>query len=132
VWRETKISRKRKKGLISTNKARDDIISFYESLDERKFADAEKVINSIKEKRFGDTEFQEGYTKALEGILTSIRTGDERDFLNRAPFSEKDINRYRKDFREYVQEGVHSQFDVGYFMAWTDFLQYKLDVEKTK
>ena len=128
----TKISRKRKKGLISTNKARDDIISFYESLDERKFADAEKVIKSIKEKRFGDTEFQEGYTKALEGILISTRTGDERDFLNRAPFSEKDINRYRKDFREYVREGVHSQFDVGYFMAWSDFLQYKLDVEKTR
>jgi hypothetical protein len=116
---------------MSTNKAKDDIVSFFENLKERKFADADKTIKSIREKRFGDTEFQDGYTQALEGILVSIRTGDDRDFLNRAPFDAKNMNRYKKGFRDYVKGDVHSQFDVGYFMAWSDFVQYRLDTGKS-
>jgi hypothetical protein len=115
---------------MSTNKARDDIVSFFENLKDRRFADADKAIKSIRDKRFGDTEFQDGYTKALEGILVSIRTGDNRDFLNRAPFDAKNMKRYKKEFRDYVKGDVHSQFDVGYFMAWSDFVQYRLDTEK--
>jgi hypothetical protein len=112
---------------MSTKKARDDIVSFFENLKERRFADAAKAIKTIREKRFGDSEFQEGYTKALEGILVSFRTGDERDFLNRAPFDTKNLNRYKNGFRDYVKADFHSQFDVGYFMAWSDFVQYRLD-----
>jgi hypothetical protein len=115
---------------MSTKKARDDIVLFFENLKERRFADADKAIKLIKEKRFGDTEFQDGYTNALEGILVSVRTGDDRDFLNRAPFDAKNLNRYKKGFRDYVKADVHSQFDVGYFMAWSDFVQYRLDMKK--
>jgi len=40
------------------------------------------------------------------------------------------MKRYKKEFRDYVKGDVHSQFDVGYFMAWSDFVQYRLDTEK--
>jgi hypothetical protein len=116
---------------MSTNKAGDDIVSFFENLKDRRFADADKAIKSIREKRFGDTEFQEGYANALDGILVSIRTGDDRDFLNRAPFDTKNMTRYKKGFRDYVKADVRSQFDVGYFMAWSDFVQYRRDTEKS-
>ena len=116
---------------MSTNKARDDIVSFFENLKDRRFVDADKAIKSIRDKRFGDTEFQDGYTKALEGLLASTRSGDDRDFLNRAPFDAKDMNRYKKGFRDFVKGEVHSQFDVGYFMAWSDFVQYRMDTEKS-
>ena len=116
---------------MSTKKARDDIVSFFENLKERKFGDANKAIKSIREKRFGDTEFQEGYTMALEGLLASTRSGDDRDFLNRAPFDVEDMKRYKNGFRDYVKGEVHSQFDVGYFMAWSDFVQYRMDTEKS-
>jgi hypothetical protein len=115
---------------MSTTKAKDDIVSFFENLKERRFSDSDKAIKSIKEKRFGDTEFQEGYIKALEGILVSIRTGDDRDFLNRASFTTEKMNKYKKGFRDYVKGDVHSQFDVGYFMAWSDFVQYRMDTGK--
>nr|MBC8223331.1 hypothetical protein [Candidatus Bathyarchaeota archaeon] len=49
---------------MSTKKARDDIVSFFENLKDRRFADADKALISIREKRFGDTEFQDGYTTA--------------------------------------------------------------------
>ena len=115
---------------MSSRKARDDIIMYFESLDSRRFAEAEKAIKAIREKRFGDADFTEGYTKALEGILASIRTGDERDFLNKAPFDVNNMKRYKKSFREFVTNGVHSQFDVGYFMAWSDMVQYRIDNKK--
>jgi len=40
------------------------------------------------------------------------------------------MTKYKKGFRNYVKGDVRSQFDVGYFMAWSDFVQYRLDTEK--
>jgi len=37
------------------------------------------------------------------------------------------MKRYKKNFREFVTNGVRSQFDVGYFMAWSDMVQYRID-----
>jgi hypothetical protein len=125
-WRETTISRKR--GLMST-KSRDDIINFFESLKARRFSDAEKALQAINEKRFGDTDFKKGYINALEGLLLSHRTGDERDFLQRAPFDKKSMRGYSKDFKEFVKNGYRSPFDVGYFLAWSDMLQYRMSTE---
>ena len=120
----------RKRGLMSSKTSRDDVITFFENLFARRFADAEKAIEVVREKRFGDTEFKEGYVKAMEGLLLSYRSGDERDFLNRAPFDRKSMQRYKKEFRAFVGDGVRSPFDVGYFMAWSDLIQYRLDTEK--
>ena len=88
-------------------------------------------MDNIKKGRFGDTEFKNGYVQALEGIMVSFRTGDERDFLNKTPFDKKSLSSHKKDFKKFVQDDVNSPFDVGYFMAWSDFLLYKLDNEKT-
>ena len=90
------------------------------------------LLKVVREKRFGNTEFKEGYVKALEGLLLSYRSGDERDFLNRAPFDRKSMQRYKKEFRAFVRDGVHSPFDVGYFMAWSDLVQYRLDTKKKR
>ena len=107
---------------MSSKTSRDDIITFFDSLSARRFAEAEKAIEVVREKRFGDTEFKEGYVKALEGLLLSSRSGDERDFLNRAPFDRKSMQRYKKEFRAFFGDGVRSPFDVGYFMAWSDMI----------
>lgn len=115
---------------MSSKSSRDDIITFFEGLFSRRFSDAEKALKVVRERRFGNTEFKEGYVKALEGLLLSYRSGDERDFLNRAPFDRKSMQRYKKEFRAFVRDGVHSPFDVGYFMAWSDLVQYRLDTEK--
>ncbi|MGD2201562.1 MAG: hypothetical protein PVJ38_08025 [Candidatus Bathyarchaeota archaeon] len=94
---------------------------------ERRFANAEKAMETISEKRFSDGEFKKGYIHALEGILLSKRTGDDRDFFNRELFDKESKKRYRKSFQEFIKKGVRSQFDIGYFMAWSDMVQYLLD-----
>jgi hypothetical protein len=128
VWRETRISRKR--GLMASKKARDEIVNFFDDLEERKFTDASRTLQAIRKKKFGDADFTEGYIKALEGVLLSARTGDERDFLNRAPFDAKAMERYQNELKEFVKNGVHSPFDVGFFLAWSDLIRYRLDTKK--
>lgn len=120
----------RRRGLMSSKAAKDDIVAFFENLYSRRFSEAEKAIEAVRERRFGNNEFKEGYVKALEGLLLSRKSGDERDFLNRAPFDSRSMKRYRKQFRDFLKKGVHSPFDIGYFMAWSDLVQYRLENEK--
>lgn len=128
MWRGTKISKRRRK-LVSKN-SKDDIIKFFENLLDRRFSDAERVIKTISKKKFGDTEFKKGYVNALEGILLSYRSGDERDFFNRALFDKKSMRRYKKEFGNIVKKGVNSPFDIGFFSAWSDLIQYRLTSDK--
>jgi hypothetical protein len=115
---------------MASKKAKEDIITFFDNIEGRRFTDASRILQKIKKKKFGDTELKDGYIKALEGILISSRTGDERDFLNRAPFDGKNLKRYKKEFGELIKNGVHSSFDIGYFLAWSDLVQYRLNVNK--
>ena len=111
---------------MASKKARDDVITFFENLGERRFRDASRALKVLKKKSFGDPEFREGYLKGLDGLLLSARTGDERDFLNRAPFDPQSMKRYKKEFSEFVKNGIRSPFDVGFFLAWLDMVQYRL------
>ncbi|MCW4035646.1 MAG: hypothetical protein NWE75_00475 [Candidatus Bathyarchaeota archaeon] len=120
----------RRRGLMSSKAAKDDVVAFFENLYSRRFSEAEKAIEAVRERRFGNNEFKEGYVKALEGLLLSCKSGDERDFLNRAPFDSRSMKRYRKQFRDFLKKGIHSPFDIGYFMAWSDLVQYRLENEK--
>ncbi len=115
---------------MASKKARDDIIVFFENLLARRFSDAARAIEVIREKRFGKTEFKEGYINALEGLLISSRSGDERDFLNRASFDISSMKTYKKEFRSIVRNGINSPFDMGFFSAWSDLVQYRLNMEK--
>jgi len=115
---------------MSSKKTKDDILSFFENLFGRRFSDAEKTLTSLREKDLGNAEFKEGYLNALEGLLVSYRSGDERDFLNKAESDVKSMNSYKKQFRDFVKDGVNSQFDIGYFMAWSDLIQYRVDTKK--
>jgi len=116
--------------MVASKAARDEIVTFFENLFTRRFSEAEKALEAIKEKRFGNTEFKEGYVKALEGLLLSYRSGDDRDFLNRAPFDTKSMERYKREFKAFIKDGIHAPFDIGYFMAWSDLVQYRLDTGK--
>jgi hypothetical protein len=115
---------------MASKSTRNEVIAFFETLFARRFSDAERAIEAMKEKKIGDVEFKEGYVNALEGLLLSYRSGDERDFLNRAPFDKKSMARYKKEFTGFVRDGVRSPFDIGFFMAWSDLLQYRLYSEK--
>jgi len=63
--------------------------------------------------------------------MLSIRSGDNRDFLNKAQFDKKILKKYNNDFKAFVQDEGSAPYDVGYFMAWSDLVRYKKDHEKS-
>ena len=115
--------------LSVTGKTRESVTNFFENLMDRKFSDAERELNNLKERKIVDEEYKKGYIKAFEGLLLSIRSGDERDFYNRINMSGKTFDEYIKEFKNFRKLPIRTQFDQGFFTAWTDILQFKINVD---
>jgi hypothetical protein len=77
--------------MTATGKTREAVIVFFDAVIERRFSDADKALDEVRNRKNPNPEFQEGYIKALEGILISARSGDERDFLNKASYTEEGL-----------------------------------------
>ncbi|MFB0543823.1 MAG: hypothetical protein ACETVR_03480 [Candidatus Bathyarchaeia archaeon] len=123
----------------------EDIVAFFSSILERKFTEAERMLVTIEEglvsskidgssrrkraisakKKEENLEHIAGYIKALEGILTAARSGDERTFLNRLPSETESLERIRRDFSKFIRNKIHPPFDQGFFTAWLDFITYQ-------
>jgi hypothetical protein len=115
--------------LTVTGKTRESVVNFFNNLLDRKFTDAERELENIRQKKFPDEEYRRGYTNALEGLLLSVRSGDERDFYNRTN-NGKMLDDYIKEFKEFRKIPVRTQFDQGFFSAWTDIFQYRINTDK--
>lgn len=112
------------RGLTVTGKARESVLLFFTNMLDRKFTDAEKALKTLKARKFQNEEFRAGYINAMEGLLLSVRSGDERDFYNRNNFAEKGLKAYREEFKDMRKSPIRTQFDSGYFAAWSDIMQY--------
>ena len=116
-----------KRGIIAPKAAKDNIIAFFKNVLERRFSEAEREIKKIRDKNLSNDDFMSGYLNALEGIVTSIRSGDERDFINKLPLDDKSMRGYKRSFGEFLKGDPQDSFDKGYFSAWSDFIHYKLN-----
>jgi len=69
------------------------------------------------------TEWNRGYFRALYGIYLSRKNSstDDYSFFSKLDLSDKAaLHNYRKEFLEHVSNGLHGDFDRGYFSAWAD------------
>jgi len=108
-----------------TGIARKDVVDFFEKVFNRRFSDAERVIEKVRGRKLNTPEFRDGYVKALEGFLLSSRSGDERDFHNKENMTPENMREYKKFFRDFMEQGMRSPYDIGYFSAWSDLMQYR-------
>ncbi|HUV54115.1 MAG TPA: hypothetical protein VMW03_02800 [Candidatus Krumholzibacteriaceae bacterium] len=118
------------KGLSVQGKTRKAVAEFIENLLDRKFTDAERSLEAVKDCSFSDEEYKAGYVNALEGLLLTVRSGDERDFLNRNQFTPENLKDYRSKFKGFASSPIRTSWDSGYFDAWADLMQYKYNVER--
>ena len=118
------------RGLSVTGKTREIVANFIQNLLERKFTEAERTLDILKERSFQNEDYKKGYVNALEGMLLSFRSGDNRDFFNKGDFSQDTMKKHLLEFKSFRNGVIRSNFDTGYFTAWSDFLQYKLNFEK--
>lgn len=121
---------KNTRNLIVKGKARENLDLFLSNALERKFTDAERALDELRKRNLGDPEFREGYLSALEGILLSVRSGDDRDFFNKMNFDLDKMRKYREEFLEFNTSPVRTSYDLGFFSAWTDLMQYRVNTEK--
>jgi hypothetical protein len=119
------------KGFTVTGKTRETVHSFLTNVMERKFTDAERDLEEMKTKKFTDEDYRAGYLNALEGILLSIRSGDERDFLNKVELKHDNSKKYKDEFKDFAQKPIRSSFDQGFFAAWQDLMQFRCNLDES-
>ncbi len=93
-------------------------------MEARAWTDAEKELDGIRQKA-ENALWYKGYVKALEGLLLTYRTNDDKYiYLPKilATRGEESINQLRKEFGEFATNEIHGEYDRGYFKALEDYV----------
>ena len=110
------------------------VVRFFELVKGRRFAEAERVLERIRQKT-NETEWNSGYLHALDGILLAQKSNDSYAFIKRVNFEdEKELKNFRKEFLDEYKNKIHSDYDRGFFAAWADYMliSKKSLIEQTK
>src|SRR5512139_1498631 len=100
------------------------VTHYFQLMVSRQFSEAERELERVKQK-MQKTEWNRGYFRALYGMYLSRKnTVDEYAFFAKVDFSDKvSLNDYRKEFLGHMGNGLHGDFDRGYFSAWADCMR---------
>ncbi len=102
------------------------VTRYFQLIVARQFAEAERELERVKQK-MQKTEWNRGYFRALYGMLLTRRSGgtaDDYAFFSKLDISDKaSLHTYRKEFLDHMQNGLHGDFDRGYFSAWADCMR---------
>lgn len=93
-------------------------------MEARAWTDAEKELDGIRQKA-ENALWYKGYVKALEGLLLTYRTNDDKYiYLPKmlATHGEDSINQLRREFGEFAANEIHGEYDRGYFKALEDYV----------
>lgn len=100
------------------------VTRFFQLLVNRQFTEAERELEKLKQKMH-KTEWNRGYFRALYGMLLSRKTnGDAYAFFPKLDLGDKAaLHVYRREFLEHMRNGLHGEFDRGFFSAWADCMR---------
>jgi hypothetical protein len=100
------------------------VTRYFQLLVSRQFTEAERELERLKQKMH-KTEWNRGYFRALYGMYLSRKTnGDEPSFFSKLDLSDKaTVHEYRREFLDHTKNGLHGDFDRGYFSAWADCMR---------
>ena len=98
------------------------VVRFFQLLKGRRFAEAERVLERIRQKT-NQTEWNSGYLHALDGVILAQKSNDSYAFIKNVNFEdEKELKKSRKEFLKEYKNKIHSDYDRGFFAAWADFM----------
>jgi len=98
------------------------VVRFFQLLRGRRFAEAERVLERIRQKT-NKTEWNTGYLHALEGVHLAQKSNDSYAFLTKLNFEdEKELKKSRKEFLKEYKNKIYSDYDRGFFAAWADYM----------
>jgi hypothetical protein len=100
------------------------VTRYFQLIVARQFTEAERELERVKTK-MQKTEWNRGYFRALYGMYLSRKNvTDDYAFFTKLDLSDKvALNNYRKEFLTHMGNGLHGDFDRGYFSAWADCMR---------
>jgi hypothetical protein len=100
------------------------VTRYFQLIVNRQFTEAERELERLKQKMH-KTEWNRGYFRALYGMLLSRKSNnDEQAFFSKLDLSDKAaVHGYRREFLDHTKNGLHGDFDRGYFSAWADCMR---------
>jgi hypothetical protein len=100
------------------------VTRYFQLLVKRQFMEAERELERLKQK-MQKTEWNRGYFRALYGMYLSRKNNDdEYSLFSKLDLSDKEaLHGYRREFLEHMRNGLHADFDRGYFSAWADCMR---------
>ena len=107
------------------------VTRYFQLIVNRQFTEAERELERLKQK-MQKTEYNRGYFRALYGMLLSRRSGsnDNYAFFSKLDLSDKaQLNQYKREFFDHTKNGLHGDFDRGYFSAWSDCMRVLIRME---
>jgi hypothetical protein len=96
---------------------------------QRRISDAEKELDTIRTS-IPATESAKGYLKALEGLLLTAKSTDDKYlYLSKIETTPAKVKTLRREFgQQHTANVLHSDYDRGYFQAVESYLK-KLERE---
>jgi len=107
------------------------VTRYFQLVVSRQFTEAERELERLKQK-MQKTEWNRGYFRALYGMYLSRKNGatDEYAFFSKLDLSDAAaLHAYRKEFLNHMRNGLHGDFDRGYFSAWADCMRILIRME---
>jgi hypothetical protein len=99
------------------------VTRYFQLIANRQFTEAQREMERIKQK-MQKTEWNRGYFRALFGMYLSHKTSNDTTLFSKLDLTDKaTLNQYRHEFTEHTKNGLHGDFDRGYFSAWSDCMR---------
>lgn len=100
------------------------VTRYFQLLINRQFTEAARELERLKQK-MQKTEWNRGYFRALYGMYLSRKNIDDSyAFFSKLDLSDTEaLHNYRREFLDHMRNGLHADFDRGYFSAWADCMR---------
>jgi hypothetical protein len=101
------------------------VTRYFQLLVNRQFTEAARELERLKQK-MQKTEWNRGYFRALFGMLLARRSNnnDAYAFFSKLDLNDKTaLHGYRREFLDHTRNGLHGDFDRGFFSAWVDCMR---------
>jgi hypothetical protein len=111
------------------------VTRYFQLIVKRQFTEATRELERLKQK-MQKTDWNRGYFRALYGMYLSRKNnGDAYAFFSKLDLTDKEaLHQYRREFLDHMRNGLHGDFDRGYFSAWADCMRIltRMDIEDPK
>lgn len=109
------------------------VTRFFQLVANRQFAEAGRELERVSE-NVKKNEYNSGFLKALNGIILAHRSNnDQYVFLSNVNLKDKqELVKYRREFSKHQKNRLHSDFDRGFFKAWTEYMRVLIKIEEDR